>query len=176
MSMMPFGDPFGFERSLWPSHYHRRSTVSPWTMGGGYLDQFFNDSMRQMMDMERGLGEVNLTDSGDFRWRCNVSGYKPDELKVDLDGNQLVVSGEHKESREGESIHRNFTRRVVLPENVQKDTIKCHIDERGRLEIEARRPAVEGQKQSIPIGFKQPTVEQQKAVDQSAAGKQQAGR
>lgn len=74
--MMPFGDPFGFDRSLGPSHWHRRSTVSPWSMGGGYLDQFFNDSMRQMMDMERGLGEVNLTASGDWHWRCNVSGYK----------------------------------------------------------------------------------------------------
>lgn len=80
--------------------------------------------------------------------------FRPEELKVDLEGNQLVVSGQHSESREGESVERRFQRRVVLPQGVahDPDSIKCSIDANGVLEIEARRPRMEAHEtHNIPI-------------------------
>lgn len=87
-------------------------------------------------------------------YALSPSPFRPEELKVDLEGNQLVVTGEHSESREGESIERRFQRRVVLPQGIahDPDSIKCSVDANGVLEIEARRPKIEGQEtHNIPI-------------------------
>ena len=49
-------------------------------------------------------------------------------------------------------MHRQFVRRVVIPEGIKKETIKCDLDENGRLSICATR---NGQPtQNIPIDFK----------------------
>jgi hypothetical protein len=31
----------------------------------------------------------------------------------------------------GQSVHRNFTRRIKLPEGVAWETIQCNLDEKG---------------------------------------------
>ena len=179
MSLIPFLDTF-YDRpsSLhWPTSYYRRSWLEPVEQTTRLLDTLVDDSIRSLANVQRGLGEINLTDDGNFSWKCNVAGYKPEELKVDLEGNQLVVRGEHEESREGESVRRSFQRRVVLPEGVTQDSIKCNVDASGLLEIEARRPQVDGQKtQSIPIGTKQDGAEQKKLTAQGGDAKKEATR
>lgn len=82
--------------------------------------------------------------------------FRPEELKIDLDGNQLVIVAEHSDSSDDESVTRTMKRRVTLPKDLKKDTIKCHIDSHGWLEIHADREhhAGEGaEKIHIPVAF-----------------------
>ena len=39
--------------------------------------------------------------TGDLTYQVDVSGFHPDELKVDLHGDEIVIKGEHKEQNEG---------------------------------------------------------------------------
>lgn len=169
MSLIPFEDIFYPERrhySLVPAGHHWASPL-----GGGLVSSILNDGFRNLQALERELGEfgVDGTDNGKrLNFRCNVAGYRPDELKVDLEGNELVISGEHKDDSEGQSIHRTFVRRITVPEHIVKETIKCDLDEKGRLTVLGQSKDVPAsQKQSIPIGFKQ-SAKGQNAVEGSA--------
>ncbi|KHJ89281.1 Hsp20/alpha crystallin family protein [Oesophagostomum dentatum] len=67
----------------------------------------------------------------------NVANFKPEELKVDLDGRVLTVEGK-QETRDANGYSmRCFTRMWELPSNVNLDEIKSSITEEGRLAIEA---------------------------------------
>ncbi|KAH7723463.1 small HSP21-like protein [Aphelenchoides avenae] len=167
MMMVPFLD--DFERSLLPRRRaYSRGWLSPLTPSTDVFDRVVDNAMRELHELERQLGDVS-TDEGNFNWQCNVNGYRPDELKVDLEGDQLVVRGEHRDAREGETVFRSFERRMTLPEGARKEAIRCDLDNRGRLNITAPVPQPEGQRpqrQSIPIGFKQAGPEQQKIEHQ----------
>ncbi|CAJ0597001.1 unnamed protein product [Cylicocyclus nassatus] len=67
----------------------------------------------------------------------NVGNYKPDELKVDLDGRVLTVEGKQEtKDKDGYSM-RCFTRMWELPSNVNLELLKSSITNDGRLAIEA---------------------------------------
>ncbi|KAI1708546.1 hsp20/alpha crystallin family domain-containing protein [Ditylenchus destructor] len=135
-----------------------------------------HDSLGQIQQLERELGQLDepsVDDKGDFTFRCNVQGYRPEELQVDVHGDQLVIKGEHQHNDGRQSVHRTFKRMVALPENVQKDTVQCNIDERGRLEVRAHSKTLPlaQQRKNIPIGFRK--SEQQNGGEQQLDGEQQ---
>uniref|UniRef100_A0A914GSY5 SHSP domain-containing protein n=1 Tax=Globodera rostochiensis TaxID=31243 RepID=A0A914GSY5_GLORO len=45
---------------------------------------------------------------------------------VELKDNEIIVEGEHHEQNQGESVHRQFCRRVLIP-GIQKESIKCKL-------------------------------------------------
>ncbi|XGW23721.1 hypothetical protein V3C99_005718, partial [Haemonchus contortus] len=86
----------------------------------------------------------------------DVSKFKPDELKVNLDGRTLTVEGK-QEVKEGSSYtSRSFLRQWTVPEGVDVEQIRSTLTENGHLAIEVpkAKPAITSR--SIPI---------QKAVD-----------
>lgn len=159
MSLIPYSaDDLFFGGGLWPwrPHHHHYSLVP-----NREVDALVSDSLDRIRQIERLVGQqiqnqcdMEMGENGPFRFRCNVAGYKPEELSVDLEGSDLVVKGEHKDTSEGnQSLHRTFHSRVRLPEAVKKDSLECSLDEKGRLEIRAeRQPIPEDQKRNIPIG------------------------
>lgn len=74
--------------------------------------------------------DMSETDK-DVCLRLDVPGVKPKEIDVQVNGNQLTISGERKEEKEekGETFHRierragRFSRCVTLPCAVQEDKI-----------------------------------------------------
>jgi HSP20 family protein len=95
------------------------------------------------------LGSVEWPFGGEGKWapavdvaededaltiRAEVPGVEPDDLSVTLLGNQLVVSGEKKESTErkekgfaqSESRYGSFRRTVSLPEEVDAEKVEAH--------------------------------------------------
>jgi len=95
------------------------------------------------------LGSVEWPFGGEGKWapavdvaededaltiRAEVPGVEPDDLSVTLLGNQLVVSGEKKESTErkekgfaqSESRYGSFRRTVTLPEEVDAEKVEAH--------------------------------------------------
>uniref|UniRef100_A0A914HHM5 SHSP domain-containing protein n=1 Tax=Globodera rostochiensis TaxID=31243 RepID=A0A914HHM5_GLORO len=62
------------------------------------------------------------------------------------------VDGEQHEQKQGESVHRQFSRRVLIPEGIQKESIKCKLDW-GRLCITGMK-TTGYERRSIPIDVK----------------------
>jgi len=182
--------------AFWPAvnaQPRATATLLPTANYGGLLANVLNEGFRELQQMERELGHV-LTNVGGaevgqltteqggkggsgYKFSCSVAGYAPEELSVDLEGEELVICGEHKAEGEGQSIHRQFTRRVLLPEAVNKETISCNIDDKGQLEVRAASkelPAA-AEKVSIPIGFKESSSNAQAALtEEKGKGKRAA--
>jgi HSP20 family molecular chaperone IbpA len=161
MSLIAFDDFF------YPTHRpvvrrcgHSPSHYEPY----GLFAHLMNDSFGQLQQLERQLGELQRPEAtngkGDggkeYSFKCSVAGYHPEELTVDVQGDELLISGEHSQKGEGQSIHRTFKRCVTLPQDVHKESIQCNINEQGQLEVRAERKQLDqAPKLNIPIGFKE---------------------
>uniref|UniRef100_A0A914Q8B0 SHSP domain-containing protein n=1 Tax=Panagrolaimus davidi TaxID=227884 RepID=A0A914Q8B0_9BILA len=117
------------------------------------LDHFF-DAPSQQLRLRDHAGQLSHDENG-LKYRIDARGFKPEELKVDIEGDHIVVRAEHKEEHDGESVHRSFIRSVAIPKDIQKEGLKCDLDEAGRLVITAPKAGLpDSQKRSIPIEFK----------------------
>ena len=165
MSLMPFDD-IWFAPSSYVYRQPQRRRQGQWGVlpYGGVISNVLNEGLREMQRLERELGTfgpsgdlgISGQDGNNYSFKCNVAGYAPEELSVDLENDELVVSGEHKQQGDGQTLHRTFVRRVALPGGFERDSINCNIDEKGQLEITAKPKGLPAsQKTNIPIGFRQ---------------------
>uniref|UniRef100_A0A1I8BNS6 SHSP domain-containing protein n=1 Tax=Meloidogyne hapla TaxID=6305 RepID=A0A1I8BNS6_MELHA len=122
--------------------------------------------------------DVNTNNSDDslFKYSCDASDYQPGELDVKIDGEELIITGEHKKEDNHQSVHRSFTRRVALPKNIKKETIECNVGPNGQLNVTAELIKPEKQQEQttikIPIklvGEKSIEVEKAKEATTSSA-------
>ncbi|KAK6040696.1 Hsp20/alpha crystallin family protein [Cooperia oncophora] len=99
------------------------------------------------------IGQMGkVTDDGSkFTVALNVSKFKPDELKVNIDGRTLTVEGK-QEVKEGSSYtSRSFLRQWTLPEGVDVEQIRSSLTDEGQLAIELPKPKPTINSRSIPI-------------------------
>ena len=89
-----------------------------------------------------------------FEVNVDCEGYEPSELTVKVADGYITVSGKHEsKSEDGSSfVARQFTRKHLLPKNVNIDAINSKLSDGKVLRIEAPLLAVEAPKDtSIPI-------------------------
>jgi HSP20 family molecular chaperone IbpA len=157
-----------------PSYYRHFGShnqgLTPWSsnLGAGLLDTFFND-VDFTPRIRDHAGQLQIKDNGDFEYRVDVSGFRPEEIQVNLEGDEFLIQASHDERHTGEAVHREFTRRVRIPDGIQKETIRCDIDTRGRLHVQGHTQMLEGaQRRPIPIGRRR--EQEQIGQGTSAAG------
>ncbi|KAL3105497.1 hypothetical protein niasHT_026931 [Heterodera trifolii] len=160
--LTPFSyDPF-YRRSLWPMTTTVGNVLSPFRQLERELDHFFEGMQPMLRDH---VAQLNVSDKGDLTYKVDVSGFRPEEINVEVLGNEIIVNGEHREQNDSESVHRQFSRRVLIPEGIQKESIKCELDG-GRLFICGMKTAGEGGR-TIPIEMKKKAaVEQQQEEEE----------
>jgi HSP20 family protein len=146
--------------------------VSPWEFFAGNpfslmrrmseeMDNFFNQarggSHRSAGAMWSPAIEVAERD-GKYLIHAELPGMKPEEVKVELRDNALVIEGERRSEQEENrgGIHRSerrygqFYREIPLPEGVNPDQIDARF-ENGMLEITAPMPQARSNSRQIPI-------------------------
>ncbi|HET6179332.1 MAG TPA: Hsp20/alpha crystallin family protein [Candidatus Sulfotelmatobacter sp.] len=77
-----------------------------------------------------------------YHMRVALPGVEPNEIQINLQGNRLTISGEHKsdqEKKESDYMHREFSferfeRTIVLPENLDTEHVNAEFNN-GMLEI-----------------------------------------
>jgi hypothetical protein len=69
--------------------YLRPRYWDPLRMVDDIFDSFFDDQLQ--FRLRDNAAQMRFDDQGSFNYRVNVSGYKPDELKVDIEGDDIVV-------------------------------------------------------------------------------------
>lgn len=98
--------------------------------------------------------KITKTDDG-IHLSLDVSGFKPENLKVDVKGNELTMSGKHEEkSSDGSIIERSFTRKYTLPDTVNIEAVTSSLASDGqilRIQLPLKRPAIEDATKEIPI-------------------------
>lgn len=99
---------------------------------------------------------VEEFDEGRVRITLAVAGFKPDELMVSVEANQLTVQGKRDNSPAPDDkafLHRGiaaraFTRTFVLADGMQ---VEGALAEHGLLHIDVVRPAPEKLVRQVPI-------------------------
>lgn len=85
--------------------------------------------------------------------RADVPGVKPDEVKIEVEGDMLTISGEHREEQEEkkedyvrrERRYGSFSRSMLLPPGVDPEQIEAK-SEHGVLEVTIPMPQEEAKR------------------------------
>ena len=98
------------------------------------FDQFFNDSFDRTRHIDRFVPRVDIAENDkSFEVQLAAPGMKKEDFKIELNENNLVITGERKfENEKNEKNFRRvetqygaFSRSFRLPENVNVDKIKA---------------------------------------------------
>uniref|UniRef100_G3MKT9 SHSP domain-containing protein n=1 Tax=Amblyomma maculatum TaxID=34609 RepID=G3MKT9_AMBMU len=88
-----------------------------------------------------------------FAIQVDTRHFTPEEITVKTQDNCVVVHGKHEEKSDdrGCYVKREFTRRYVLPEDVDPETVKCHLTPNGLLALEAPRKNAPKKEEAKPV-------------------------
>ncbi|XGW23718.1 hypothetical protein V3C99_005716, partial [Haemonchus contortus] len=132
-------------------------------------DRFLYDTMRDLDRFEKSIfpywrdadhsvlhvaneTQQMVDDDKKFAVSLDVSQFRPEELNVHLEGRELTIEGKQEHKTENSAIHRSFTRKYQLPENIDLEAIRTQLDDKGHLSVEAPKNTEGHAKQrSIPI-------------------------
>lgn len=128
-----YDPPFYHQRYyVQPRRHHNQSSLTPNSGGAGGAC-----SARQQSN-----GTTAVACSPDkFAVRVDTRHFAPDEISVKTRDHCVVVHGKHEEKSDdrGCYVKREFTRRYVLPEDVDPESVECHMTHGGLLSLEAPR-------------------------------------
>ncbi|KAH7713557.1 major egg antigen [Aphelenchoides avenae] len=76
-----------------------------------------------------------------FMYKFDSCGFRPEEVRVEERGDELIIEGRHSgKSAEGDSkSERTFEKRVRVPEGIIAESIRCELDDDGRLMITGKK-------------------------------------
>jgi len=74
-----------------------------WPVGHYPLDHYFDNFHH--IQLRDHAGKLTMGKDGGFNYRLDTSGFQPAELKVKVEGEFIVVSGEHRESNNGKRLN-----------------------------------------------------------------------
>ncbi len=141
-----------------PTRELLRDSVIPSEMMN-LFDNFFNDSVGKFERNVFFTPRVDVIEK-DKKFEVHVSlpGLKKDEVKAEIDGDRLHISGErkfHNENKDDkyhmvENYYGSFARSFTLPENVDKNGMVAELTD-GILKIEIPKTPVKETKTSIEI-------------------------
>jgi HSP20 family molecular chaperone IbpA len=78
-----------------------------------------------------------------------MKNYKPEEIKVSVKNNELIVKGERQYKDENRSERVFFFKSTTLPPGTQTEQLQSHLTEDGQLKIEV--PYIEQKEATKPI-------------------------
>ncbi len=117
--------------------------------GGGQLSTFGNSFGHQLA--------VPTIKDNKYQVSLDMRHFDPSEISVKMDKDSLQITGKReKKSDDGHYIYREYVQHFSVPENVKAEELKCQLDNKGYLKMEAplKVPQVEENKErSIPIEF-----------------------
>ena len=91
-------------------------------------------------------------DDSKFELSLDTHEFRPDELKVNVNGNVLSVEAKHEEKSDNKHVLRQFSRKYTLPEGCEAHKVSSNLSSDGILMISApKRPAIKAEDGSRPV-------------------------
>ncbi|KHJ93948.1 Hsp20/alpha crystallin family protein [Oesophagostomum dentatum] len=101
------------------------------------MERILRPSRMLVPKEERGTMEKVTDDESKLLFTLDVSQFKPEELKVNLEGRTLIVEGQQETKDEQSYSMTSFSRHWLLPKNVDIEQIRPSLTSKGNLVIEA---------------------------------------
>ena len=97
-------------------------------------------------------------------------GFKPEEIKIQLHGNELSISGKHTSEDSGNYRSRDYSRTLLLPDDIVASSVTSCLSKEGQLTIEASRdPALLPGERNVDVIME--TDEAREALTSTQSGK-----
>merc|ERR1711992_260773 len=147
----------------------------PWLPKQWMLPQLLKDSDFHLPEMKDSLMMGLQEEKDKMEVTLDTSGYKPDELKVEIKDGELCVEGKHEErSQTGEvMVSRHFSRRFGMPQNVKKEGIVSNLSQDGVMVItmpkEQRIEEVERGNTPIQVDHVRSSSERKTSTEEASA-------
>ncbi|XP_052218132.1 major egg antigen-like isoform X2 [Dreissena polymorpha] len=71
-----------------------------------------------------------------FKVRFDVSEFKPDEIQVKVQDNRVIVYAKHEERTNNQTVSREYSRQVDIPQNVDQERLQCVLSRDGILTVD----------------------------------------
>merc|ERR1712088_586021 len=119
-----------------------------------------SENFGSMLDRKRDCSTIkHKEDDNKVEVHLDTSGYKPDELKVQVEGGIVRVEGKHEEKSEAGAVmvSRQFVKEYALPESGKPEGVESSLSKDGVLVITMPKPrkAINQDKsRSVPIAIK----------------------
>jgi len=96
--------------------------------------------------------EAVETGGNSYRINIDVSGFKPEDIKVSLKDRVLTIDAKmEQKSEDGSRLYQEMSRMYTLPANVEVNNLKSLLSNDGVLAIEAPISGEVEQPKEIPI-------------------------
>lgn len=82
------------------------------------------------------LYETEASGQQKFKVRFDVSEFKPDEIQVKIQDNKVIVYAKHEERSNNQSVSREYSRQVDIPQNVDQEKLQCVLSRDGILTVD----------------------------------------
>ena len=114
--------------------------------------------------------EEEKTEEGKFEAKFDFSGFKPEEIKIQLHGNELSIGGKHTSEDSGNYRSRDYSRTLLLPDDIVVSSVTSCLSKEGQLTIEASRdPALLPGERNVDVIME--TDEVREALTSTQSGK-----
>lgn len=120
---------------------------------------------------------LRRTESGGLQLALDVSDFKPDDLKIKLVDDNLVIEGNSETSGKDSYRQTQFRRWFKLPEDCKLDEIKSKLTSDNRLVIDlpTNKPIEQQQARSIPIEMERGKQDGQSGTEALGSSKSTEG-
>ena len=157
----------GFENSEFKKVIKLPEGVDPATVtsraiqGGGVL----------LLEGIKRVEEKAKVDDGKFTVKLDLHGFNSQDIKVQLRGRELTITGKSKSEESGLYLSRDYSRRILLPNDANLGSVTSRLSKEGLLTIEASRdPALLPSNRSVEITMEVDEPQPEEEAKQSTSG------
>ena len=146
----------GFENNDFKKTIKLPDGVDPTTVKSRVIKNLKSGSFL-VLEGDRRFEEKAKQGDGKFVVKLDLRGFKPEDIKVQLRGHELAVTWKHKSEDEGFYFSRDYSHRVLLPDNQDLGSVTSRLSKEGLLIIEASRdPALLPKERNVEVDEPQP--------------------
>ena len=144
----------GFENNEFKKIIKLPNGVDPTTVKSRLI-KTLNKGNVLVLEGDRRVEEKAKQDDGKFQVKLDLRGFKAEDIKVLLSGHELTVTGKHKSEDQGFYFSRDYSNRVLLPDDADLGSVTSRLSKEGLLIMEASRdPALLPKERNLDVSMK----------------------
>lgn len=124
---------------------------------------------KNLSAVAKDYGSTIKSDKNKFQVNLDVQHFSPEEISVKTADRYIIVEGKHEEKKDEHGfVSRQFTRKYLLPEDCNADTVESKLSSDGVLTVTASKFNSLKDERTIPITHTGPV--RRKAADEEQNG------